>query len=106
MHLLAYNLIRVLMWEAACEHRRPLHRLSFTGTLHCLRALQPRMMLERSAQTASALLNVLRSWIAQDVVPDRPGRVEPRRRKRRPKEYSLLQQPRSHYHHYGDLHAR
>jgi len=106
MHLLAYNLIRVLMWEAACEHRRPLHRLSFTGTLHRRRALQPWMMLEHSAQTASALLNVLRSWIAQDVVPDRPGRVEPRRRKRRPKEYSLLQQPRSHYHHYGDLHAR
>ena len=38
MHLLAYNLIRLLMWQAAERHGCTLHRLSFTGTLHRLRA--------------------------------------------------------------------
>ena len=33
MHFLAYDLIRALLWQAAQEHGRPLHRLSFAGTL-------------------------------------------------------------------------
>ncbi len=41
-------------------------------------------------------------WIAGDVVPHRPGRSEPRRVKRRPKNYSKLTMPRAHYHKHGD----
>ena len=41
MHLLAYNLIRGLMWQAAATHGRPLHRLSFAGTIGHLNALEP-----------------------------------------------------------------
>ena len=33
MHLLAYNLIRLLMGHAAARHGRDLRRLSFAGTL-------------------------------------------------------------------------
>ncbi len=41
MHLLAYNLIRCLMWQAAAEHGRDLRRLSLAGTVDRLNALSP-----------------------------------------------------------------
>jgi len=108
MHLLAYNLIRLLMWQAAREHGRDLHRLSFTGTLHRLRRVLPFAMLwssGRNARTADLRVWLLK-WIAEDELPDRPDRSEPRRKKRRPKEYSLLSKPRSWYHLHGDDDAR
>ena len=36
MHLLAYNLIRALLWQASQAHGRPLHRLSFAGAVQRL----------------------------------------------------------------------
>ena len=41
IHLPAYNLIRGLMWQAAREQGRPLHRLSFAGTVSRLNAVMP-----------------------------------------------------------------
>lgn len=104
-HMLAYNLIRLLMWRAAREHGRDLHRLSFTGTLHRLRKTMPQMMTS-SARCEREMLQVLFAQIAHDRLPDRPGRSEPRRRKRRPKNYSLLTKPRQHYRLHGDPDAR
>ena len=43
---------------------------------------------------AQELYNLLLRWMAQDLVPDRPNRVEPRAVKRRPKEYDRLNRPR------------
>lgn len=105
VHLLAYNLIRLLMGRAAREHGRDLHRLSFTGTLHRLRASLWWTTLGPHADPGQIRRHLLAS-IAADVLPNRPDRFEPRRRKRRPKEYSLLRQPRSWYHQHGDTHAR
>ena len=106
MHLMVYNLIRLLMWHAAREHGRDLHRLSFTGTLHRLRDMLP-LMLRAGKRTQTLRLTAeLLKRIADDELPDRPNRIEPRRRKRRPKEYSLLQRPRSWYRLHGDPHAR
>jgi hypothetical protein len=108
MHLLAYNLIRLLMWQAARQHGRVLHRLSFTGTLHRLRRVLPLAMLlfARGATHRQHLSMCLLEWIAEDELPNRPNRCEPRRKKRRPKGYSLLNKPRSWYHTHGDTHAR
>ncbi len=107
-HLLAYHLIRLLMGQAARAHGRDLHRLSFTGTLHRLRRILPWALLGSSGRPApAATLRVCRlHGIAEDELPDRPNRWEPRRRKRRPKEYSLLQKPRRGYQQHGDPHAR
>lgn len=105
MHVLAYNLIRLLMWHAAREHGRDLHRMSFTGTLHRLRCMLPYLMAG-TGRRVTRLLTWLLLWIAADTVPDRPNRIEPRRRKRRPKNYSLLTKPRQHYRLHGDHHAR
>ena len=94
MHLLVYNLIRCLMWQAAARHGRPLHRLSFAGTVDRLKALAPYLWLYEGTPRAQELYNLLLRWMAQDLVPDRPNRVEPRAVKRRPKEYDRLNRPR------------
>jgi len=105
MHVLAYNLIRLLMWQAARPHGRALHRLSFVGTLHRLRAALP-LLLAGGRGSAARLGAQLRLAIATDLLPDRPDRWEPRRRKRRPKNYSLLVKPRRWYRTHGDPDAR
>jgi hypothetical protein len=111
MHLLAYNLIRLLMWHAARQHGRDLHRLSFTGTLHRLHVAMPLMLLHGSRIAAlpgscaggfrphaATLRDTLLANIAADQLPDRPDRYEPRRVKRRPKQYSRLTHPRAWHH--------
>ena len=94
MHLLAYNLIRGLMWQAAITHGRPLHRLSLAGTVGHLNALEPFLELNRGTDWTSQLHKLLLRWIAGDILPHRPNRLEPRAVKRRPKEYDRLNRPR------------
>jgi hypothetical protein len=48
------------------------------------------MTVRRQAALASELLRL----IAFDPLPQRPGRGEPRAKKRRPKNYQLLTKPR------------
>ncbi len=95
MHLLAYNLIRCLMWQAAAPYGRPLHRLSFAGTVDRINALGPYLWLYAGSERAAQLHALLRRWIAHDPVPHRPNRLEPRAVKRRPKQYDLLNRPRN-----------
>jgi hypothetical protein len=94
MHFVAYNLIRALMWQAAHEHGRSLHRLSFAGTMEHFHAMAPYLCLFRHRSQAVVLYRLLLSWVASDLLPDRPHCVEPRAVKRRPKEYDLLNRPR------------
>lgn len=95
MHFLAYNLIRALMWQAATEHGRPLHRLSFGGTLQRFDVVAPYLWMFAGTPKAAPLQQMLLSWIAHDSVPHRPHRLEPRALKRRPKPYKLLNRPRN-----------
>jgi len=94
MHLLAYNLIRALMWQAAEEHGQLLHRLSFAGTVGHLNALAPYLWLYAGTRRSDILYALLLEWIARDKLPHRPHRIEPRAIKRRPKEYDRLNKPR------------
>jgi hypothetical protein len=95
MHFLAYNLIRALMWQAATEHGRPLHRLSFAGTMQRFDVVGPYLCLFAGTPNAPTLYQLLLSWIAHDPVPHRPNRLEPRTLKRRPKPYHLMTRPRN-----------
>lgn len=95
MHFLAYNLIRALMWQAAQTHGRPLHRLSFAGTLEHFQVLAPYLCLFAGTAQAVTLYQLLLAWIARDLLPHRPNRLEPRALKRRLKPYDLLNRPRS-----------
>ena len=95
MHLIAYHLVRGLMLEAARRHSIPIHRISFKGTLTTVRTWAPVLAAARLAGLdRERLTDLLLSYIAQDPLPDRPNRVEPRARKRRPKNYQLLNRPR------------
>jgi hypothetical protein len=95
MNLLVYNLIRVLMWQASQAHDQPLHHLSFAGTLQRVNVVLPYLWLFSGTKKAVVLYQYLLSWIARDKLPCRPNRIEPRAVKRRPKEYALLNKPRS-----------
>ena len=90
VHLLAYNVIRLLMAQAACNAGIDPRELSFKHTVQLWTEWVSRGL---SATKGCGLLFTL---IAQCRVGNRPGRIEPRMRKRRPKPYPWLKVPRAH----------
>jgi hypothetical protein len=91
IHLIVYNLIRALMQKAAHRHDVSLARLSFKGTLDTLR--QWSEVIHASSgqpRKQSLLISDMLRLIALDTLPHRPGRNEPRAKKRRPKNFHLL----------------
>jgi Transposase DDE domain len=93
-HLLVYNLIRAVLAQAAVEYGADPRELSFKGAVQALAAFAERL-LGAPPETAGALYEWLLLTIGAHQVGDRPDRVEPRARKRRPKEYDLLTRPRA-----------
>ena len=93
-HLLAYNLIRTLLWDAAVHHSRSPLRLSFKGAMQQMMALWPFSALSTSRRDLTVCYHTLLRAIATQKVPHRPNRYEPRMRKRRPKTYPLMTKPR------------
>jgi hypothetical protein len=75
---IVYNLVRVVMIEAARRQGVEAERISFVDALRWLEQAEP-------GDDLSKLV----------VNPDRPNRFEPRVRKRRPKSYPLMTKPRS-----------
>jgi hypothetical protein len=90
VYALAYNLIRLLMAQAAAHAEVLPRQLSFKHTLQVWVAWSQRQFLSDAAEDRPALLTL----IAQLRVGKRPGRVEPRRVKRRPKPFPRLQTTR------------
>jgi hypothetical protein len=90
MHFLVHNLVRRLMLEASRRHRVPLDRVSFAGGLSTARRYSEALLQVRSKRQHARLIEELFSVLASDLVPDRPGRREPRAVKRRPKPYPRL----------------
>jgi hypothetical protein len=93
MHLLAYNLIRWLMAQAAADHGKQPRQLSFKGALQTMTAFQDALRGATPSDRARLLKEMLRA-ISRHRVGDRFGRVEPRAKKRRPKPHRLLMEPR------------
>ncbi|HUT32291.1 MAG TPA: IS4 family transposase [Planctomycetota bacterium] len=93
-HLLAYNLVRTLMWDAARTRRLTPLALSFKGALQEMMALWPYTAAAARESDMRDFYDALLRAIATHKIPRRPGRTEPRLRKRRPKNYSLLGAPR------------
>jgi hypothetical protein len=93
-HLLAYNLIRSIMARAAADRGAEPRQLSFKGALQAMAGFAERL-LGAAADTAAALYAWLLIVIGSHQVGDRPDRVEPRKRKRRPKHYPFLNQTRA-----------
>ena len=90
LHILVHNLVRRLMLEAARRHRVALERISFAGALAAARRYSEALAQARSQRRRRQLLEDLLRVLASDLVPERPGRREPRAIKRRPKPYPRL----------------
>jgi hypothetical protein len=92
-HLLAYNLLRTVMAVAANENDIDPRKISFKGAKQALTAFAPKIEAARPENRAP-LIDAMLMTIAYHRVGDRPGRWEPRARKRRPKWSTPLKQPR------------
>ena len=92
-HLLAYNLLRTAMAVAANENDIEPREVSFKGAKQAVTAFAPKIEAARPEERGS-LIDAMLITIAYHRVGDRPGRWEPRARKRRPKPAARLTQPR------------
>jgi hypothetical protein len=95
-HVLAYNLIRTVMAQAASREGVEPRSISFKATLQVLEAFRPLIAYRahRGGGHRAALYEQLLAAIAVHRVADRPDRFEPRMAKRRPKRYDRLTRPR------------
>jgi hypothetical protein len=92
-HLLAYNLVRQVMAQAARTHGVTPRQLSFTGALQTLSEYRALLLAATEADLPQLVAQLLTA-IANHRVGNRPDRCEPRKVKRRPKGYSRLIRPR------------
>ena len=91
--LLAYNLIRKAMLEAALETGLSPRELSFATAMQTIGASW--MLLACAAEAlSSSLIPVQLASLAEQTVGNRPNRIEPRAVKRRPQPLALLTKPR------------
>jgi len=93
-HLLAYNLVRKVMAQAAEAHQLTPRQISFAGAMQTLNEFRTHL-LQASADELFDLTGHILAAIARHRVGNRPGRCEPRKVKRRPKGYSRLLVPRA-----------
>ena len=80
VYALVYNLVRVVMLEAARRQEQGVERVSFVDALRWL----------AGSEGDEGLPDLV-------VNPDRPGRVEPRVVKRRPKKYMWMTRTRAEW---------
>jgi len=97
MHILAYNLVRGLILQAANKNGLSPERISLKGAVASVRQWAPMMMGINDAQRLAWLQEGLLNVIARDLLPLRPNRMEPRAVKRRPKNYQRLTKPRGQF---------
>lgn len=92
--LLGYNMVRWVCAQAAFVHDKLPRQMSFTVACNTLLS-QWLMPPKESIRQALGEHNLFQ--IACNEVGNRPGRIEPRVVKRRPKPYALMTRPRRQY---------
>ncbi|MFQ5464221.1 MAG: IS4 family transposase [Phycisphaerae bacterium] len=92
--LLAYNLIRQTMLQAAHGSNLSPRRLSFTAAMQSIAASWLVIVLS-DEPVAARLIEAALENLTGHIIGNRPGRVEPRAVKRRPKPHNLLTKPRN-----------
>jgi hypothetical protein len=95
-HILAYNLIRTIIAQAATKDSIEPRTISFKGAIQTLEAFQPLFAAQGDCDWAHrrTLYQQFLEAVATHRVADRPDRFEPRLRKRRPKKYDSMLEPR------------
>jgi hypothetical protein len=93
--LVVHNFIRCTMAKAANRHDLPLDRVSFKGTVDATRQFTPAIVAAKTKKKRLELWEEMLKTIAADLLPERPGRSEPRAVKRKKNKYPKLKGPRS-----------
>jgi hypothetical protein len=95
-HILAYNLIRTIMSQAASQHGLQPREISFKGTIQTLEAFQPLVSFQsyKGPMFRQKLYLQLLEAVASHRIADRPDRFEPRKRKRKPRKAENMTKPR------------
>jgi hypothetical protein len=104
--LIAHNLIRCTMAQAAAQHDVPLDQISFKGSVDAVRQFAQAMAQARSQKKRQDLWAELLKILAIDLLPDRPGRREPRAVKRKKNKYPRLNVPRHKFRDHPKRHDR
>ncbi len=76
VHLLAYNLLRTLMWQSAQHNEVSTLRISKQGTRQQFNQFRPDLA-QATAKNRRRLYRILLEVISDQLVPLRPNRVEP-----------------------------
>lgn len=92
-HLLAYNLARKVLAQAALPGKTPPRQLSFAGAVQTLNAFRW-LLAVGAGEDLGRLVRALLVAVGTHAVGNRPGRVEPRAVKRR-RNVKLLTKPRA-----------
>ena len=96
--MIAYNLLRSLMQQAATEANKPINEMSFKGSLDILLSSHSSFReLRAKPGRREKLREQLIETCATKFLVIRPGRSEPRAVKRRPKPFQLLTAPRRQF---------
>jgi hypothetical protein len=90
--LIAYNIVRTVMLDAARHAGADPRRISFAGAVARIKTCLNSLLFSKDPVLAYAMLV---KHLAIDRVPKRPDRDEPRKVKRRPKNYRRLTSPRN-----------
>ena len=93
IHFLAYNFIRIIMAEACEKHNAIPSKISFKGSVQQINSFAPYFLNSSEAKNKMLYAEMIQ-LIVQNKIGNRPGRVEPRAVKRRPKAFPSLSRPR------------
>ena len=91
-HMLAWNLLRGLMVESAKRNNVLPRQLSTKGAMQAVESFTPAMM---AIDGNEALYNAMLTTVSAHRVANRPGRQEPRFKKRRPSWTKYMTIPRN-----------
>jgi hypothetical protein len=94
VHLIAHNLVRLLAAQAASAHQVSIERISFKGTLDALHQFFLAMSRAPNKRSRTRVWDRFLKTLAEDLVPERPDRREPRAVKRQKNKYPRLDRDR------------
>jgi len=95
MYLIAYNVLRLMIDDAARAHEKSPTAISFKASLQAVRNWEPHFnSVDITSAEIKRLVVELAAAVANAILHPRPGRTEPRCLKRRPKPYGLLTEHR------------
>ena len=92
--MLGYNLVRILIAEAAWKSKKLVHELSFKNALQHFNVFKILWITLRKKFKPETYQTIV-GLIGRVNVANRPGRIEPRAVKKRPKPFPRLQAPRA-----------